>query len=101
MGGDMDTEQALNSFISKVTFTEGCWLWTAALDRYGYGHFSVRPRHYKAYRWFYEMVNGPIAPGLTLDHVCHNRDSSCKGGRTCAHRRCVNPDHLEAVTNSV
>jgi hypothetical protein len=32
------------------------------------------------------LVRGPIETGLTVDHLCRNR-------------RCVNPDHLEIVTN--
>ena len=39
-----------------------------------------------------------IPEGLVIDHLCHNRDSSCPGARACMHRRCVNPDHLEPTT---
>lgn len=37
-----------------------------------------------AHRVVYEAVRGPIPGGLSLDHLCRVR-------------RCVNPDHLEAV----
>ncbi|WP_407942939.1 HNH endonuclease signature motif containing protein [Luteipulveratus halotolerans] len=33
----------------------------------------------------YELANGPIADGMTVDHLCRNK-------------RCVRPEHLEAVT---
>jgi hypothetical protein len=36
-----------------------------------------------------------------LDHLCHNADLQCPGGRGCPHRRCVRPDHLEVVTRQV
>ena len=35
-----------------------------------------------------------------IDHKCHTDDISCTGGAGCPHRRCVNPQHLEAVTPS-
>jgi hypothetical protein len=43
----------------------------------------------------------PVPDGLELDHLCHTNDSSCPGGRTCPHRPCVNPFHLDAVPPSV
>lgn len=70
----------------------GCWLWTGALDGHGYGSIYVdrdRGRD-KAHRVAYELFIGPIPNGLVIDHV---RD------RGCAHRNCVNPAHLEPVTN--
>lgn len=39
-------------------------------------------------RWYYEQVRGPIPAGLHLDHLCRNT-------------MCVNPDHLEPVTQRV
>jgi hypothetical protein len=44
-------------------------------------------------------VCGPIPPGLYVDHACHTTDPDCAGGPNCPHRRCVNPDHLELVTD--
>lgn len=63
----------------------GCWLWTASLDGAGYSKIRVDGRLFNAHRWYYEMINGPIPKGLQLDHLCRVR-------------RCVNPDHLEPVT---
>lgn len=73
-------------FWEKVEKTEGCWNWTAAKAG-GYGRFQVRKKEQvQAHRVAYELTNGPIAPGLFIDHMCHNR-------------ACVNPNHLRTVTN--
>lgn len=89
-------------FWSKVEFTDECWLWTGAPTRWGYGQFSVgtykKQKMVRPHRLAYELLVGPIPEGLSLDHVCHNRDTECVGGTQCIHRLCVNPDHLEPVT---
>jgi hypothetical protein len=66
----------------------GCWIWTAALNRSGYGQFRLTGQRgtSSAHRVVYEAERGPIPNGMTLDHLCRNR---------C----CVNPDHLEPVTH--
>lgn len=74
---------------------QGCWL---AADRFvsktGYAYVGGSLVHRRSYQ---ENV-GPIPPGLHVDHTCHNRDTDCAGGASCLHRRCFNPEHLEAVT---
>jgi len=65
----------------------GCWNWTAPLSTEGYGSISIDGRGVGAHRFSYLYFIGPIAPGLVVDHLCRNH-------------RCVNPFHLEAVTNS-
>jgi LPXTG-motif cell wall-anchored protein len=79
----------------------GCWLWTAALDKDGYGFVypGVGKQNVRAHRFIYESLVAPIPAGLQLDHTCHN-DADCGGG-ACDHRRCVNPAHLEPVTGRV
>lgn len=78
-------------FWSKVRRGPDCWEWTAALDGNGYGAFAVRTsagwRPRKAHRIAYTLAVGRIPAGLQLDHLCRNR-------------RCVNPRHLEPVTNA-
>ena|ERR1017187_5792568 len=74
----------------------GCWMWLGYLIHGGYGY--VKGRGY-AHRLIFEALRGPIPAGLQLDHLCHSRDLLCKGGVLCPHRRCVNPEHLEPVTN--
>jgi hypothetical protein len=71
------------------TQPEGCWLWTAQHDRAGYAQFyltSLR-RSVGAHRFAYELLVGPIPDGLVIDHLCRNPG-------------CVNPGHLEPVTNA-
>ncbi len=66
----------------------GCWLWTAYRNPNGYGMLSRGTRdqgYILAHRFSYEQHRGSIPKGLSLDHLCRNP-------------ACVNPDHLEAVT---
>jgi hypothetical protein len=70
-----------------VNETTGCWEWTGQLRTAGYGTLYVRGEGFvQAHRWMYEQHVGPIPDGMQLDHLCRNR-------------RCVNPAHLEPVTN--
>lgn len=74
-------------FLSKVDRSGDCWLWTAYIDPIGYGHFSVGSlKARRAHRIAYELFVGPIPEGLVIDHLCRVR-------------HCVNPAHLEAVTD--
>lgn len=72
----------------SIQSSSGCWEWTGAIDRYGYGKSSVRidgrKRYPGAHRLSYMAFHGAIPNGLIIDHLCRNRT-------------CVNPDHLEAV----
>ncbi len=64
-----------------------CWEWVGTLNASGYGRFRFRGSGaYLAHRASYEMHVGEIPDGLVIDHLCRNRS-------------CVNPDHLEPVTD--
>lgn len=65
----------------------GCWLWSGAITSTGYGHLAVNRRWVRAHRWYYEYYVGAIPEGLQLDHLC-------------GVRHCVNPAHLEPVTQT-
>jgi hypothetical protein len=73
-------------FWEKVQPTGFCWEWIGA-DSHGYGACWDGVRVVRAHRFSYEILIGPIPEGLHLDHLCRNR-------------ACVNPDHLEPVTNA-
>ena len=68
-----------------------CWLWTAYKMRYGHGRIQVWVEGGRfieaAHRLSYRLHVGEIPEGMFLDHLC----------RTPA---CVNPSHLEPVTNA-
>lgn len=75
--------------IASVTVADsGCWLTPYALHESGYvkvgwsegGRKTTSLGHIVTY----ERVNGPVSPGLELDHLCRNK-------------ACVNPAHLEPV----
>lgn len=72
-------------FWQKVDRTATCWLWTGSVagrTAWGaYGRFEGKQAH----RWSYERFVGPIPEALTLDHLCRVT-------------LCVNPAHLEPVT---
>ena len=78
-------DRRLKNFESKIQVKDGCMIWTGWVTRNGYAGFFNGTKKVYAHRWNYERVKGPIPEGLVLDHLCRNR-------------KCVNPDHLEAVT---
>ena len=74
-------------FWAKADKSGECWLWTASRTKKGYGQFKAEHMVY-AHRFAYELLVGPIPDGLTIDHLCRVR-------------HCVNPDHMEPVSNRV
>ncbi len=72
-------------FFRLVDFRPGgCWLWKGYLHL-GYGRFNDGQRIVRAHRWAYENLVGQIPDAMQVDHLCR-----------C--RACVNPDHMELVT---
>lgn len=68
-----------------VVNQDGCWIFTGALDRHGYGKIGRGGKYggmLKAHRVTFADRYGPTE--LPLDHLC--RVTSC-----------CNPEHLEAV----
>jgi hypothetical protein len=60
----------------------GCLIWRGRINMHGYGVLHETRVH----RLIYELIEGPIPPGLQIDHLCRNR-------------ACVNADHFELVTS--
>jgi hypothetical protein len=76
-------------FWSKVNKTDTCWLWTASLDRDGYGKFKCNKKDTKAHRVSWVLAGNTIPGGLIMCHAPHE---------ICGNRHCVNPAHLRVGT---
>jgi hypothetical protein len=71
-----------------VNLDAPCWIWQGARSGNGYGHLKrKRSRsNIPAHRYMWEVMRGPIPNGLVVDHLCRVP-------------LCVNPQHMELVTN--
>lgn len=65
-----------------------CWIWEAGRMSAGYGCLGVFGQRFLAHRFSYLVGVGEIPEGLVIDHLCRNR-------------LCVNPAHLEPVSQRV
>lgn len=65
----------------------GCWIWQLAKSSDGYGNYEVEGKHIGAHRFYYLKAGNTIEKGKQLDHLCKNR-------------LCVNPKHIEVVTQT-
>lgn len=77
---------------------EACWPWPGSDAGQGYGQLKSNNKNYRAHRFFYEHLVGPVPDGLVLDHTCHDPEV-CVAGNNCPHRACCNPAHLRVTTN--
>jgi hypothetical protein len=66
----------------------GCWIWTGAVHKTGYGQVKWNGESTVAHRVVYQLLVGPIEDGKVLDHLC-------------SVKLCVNPEHLDPTTHSV
>ena len=73
--------------VDKTSHPGGCWLWLGDINKQGYGQQSAGHRSRRAHRVAYILVNGEIPGNNHLDHKCRNKS-------------CVNPEHLEPVTQA-
>jgi hypothetical protein len=76
---------------NKIAFPpqeDACWLWKGSRNKKGgYGRVRFAGGRWVAHRLTYKLFVGEIPAGLTLDHLCRTPS-------------CVNPTHLEPVTNA-
>lgn len=89
-------EEKFWPFVRK---TDTCWPWIGGSKKKGYGMVDITNngitredgssmKRIGAHRLSWILLRGPISDALTIDHLCRNR-------------ACVNPEHLEPVTNAV
>lgn len=75
-----------NVFGENNTHPTECWIWTGYVHYNGYGILNYKNKRYPAHRFLYEYFTKIRVPkNMQMDHLCRNR-------------ACVNPEHLEIVT---
>jgi hypothetical protein len=63
-----------------------CWLWTGAVNNWGYGVIWDGKRLRYAHHLSYDLHGLTVPEGMELDHLC-------------SVRTCVRPTHLEPTTH--
>lgn len=77
-----------NDFPYPIEVVGDCWEWRGLRTApNGYGRVIVDGKRLMAHRVVYEACVGAIPDGLVIDHLCRNKP-------------CVNPAHLEPVTQT-
>lgn len=91
----VERAEELARVLARAAEVDGCLIWQGALNRGGYPQLcrSLGPRRqelhktmWRVHRYVFLLAKGEVPDGLDLDHLCRNRS-------------CVNPEHLEAVSN--
>lgn len=71
--------------VISLGYKTPCWIWQRYVTQAGYGQINSNNRVVYAHRLYYEKYKGLIPEGLSIHHLCFNKD-------------CVNPEHMEAIT---
>jgi len=75
----------LPHLMASMGVRDECWNWTGYVAKTGYPHCTYEGIGTTAYRASWMHFIGPIPDGYEIDHLCKNP-------------KCVNPKHLEPVT---
>jgi hypothetical protein len=77
----------IKRFLSKVKeHGNGCWAYSGHRNKEGYGQFKFANTMQYAHRFSYQAFVKLLQKGETVNHICRNE-------------YCVNPYHLEPMTN--
>ena len=73
----------IDRFLESFNIVDNCWVWRLSKCS-KYGTVKMYNKQAYAHRVSYMIFKGEIPENYEIDHLCSNR-------------RCMNPDHLEAV----
>lgn len=82
-------QSVYSRLVSDLDKSSGCWISPYKTNSKGYVSISNRRNDNSkilGHRAMYEFMRGNIPPHLVIDHLCRNR-------------ACLNPWHMEIVTN--
>lgn len=85
---DKEVREELKSRLLDKSMPEpntGCWFWMGDTVKGGYGRTTIGRVKVLSHRASYECFVNKIPKGLTVDHKCNQPN-------------CINPQHLEAIT---
>lgn len=74
-------------FLSKINKTDSCWIWIGSKTDQDYGLIWLDGKNVRAHRVSYMLYKGKLDNKLVIDHLCKNT-------------LCVNPKHLEQVSQA-
>jgi hypothetical protein len=80
-------KSAVEYILKDRGYTSPCWIWQRGQSHKKYGTLKRNGKVQPAHRYFYERHFGPLPPNKELHHLCEQK-------------LCVNPDHLEPVTDT-
>ena len=95
---DTNHADAAPRFGSKVQTSDGCWLWTGARNRHGYGHFTLvicgKRVSLLAHRVASLFAHGDLPRGVIVRHRCDvprcvRLDHLCAGSQADTVRDCI------------
>lgn len=72
--------------MARVVKGDGCWRWLLGHTTDGYARTSIGGKMVLVHRYMVERDRGPIPTDKKCDHLCR-------------HRWCVNPAHIELVSD--